>query len=172
VTGVQTCALPISLTILRMPGLRPFVGTGIFRREPVQTMDRYSNNWWCGLDDSELFGTDDASERPRLFDQIYARGHITYPAFLKEGERTAAKEEWSRLLAGETGTPPLAKEALDWAKAHPDDLRVPESLHLAVRALRYGCSGKGSSKISKEAFDLLHRRYPKSEWTKKTPYWF
>jgi hypothetical protein len=161
-----------TLTILRMPGLRPDVSAGIFRTEPVQTMDRYSNNWWCGLDDSDLFGTNDASQRPRLFDQIYVQGHITFPAFLKEEERTAAKEEWSRLLAGETGTQPLAKEALAWAKAHPDDLRVPESLHLAVRALRYGCGGKGSSKYSKEAFDLLHRRYPRSEWTKKTPFWF
>jgi NitT/TauT family transport system substrate-binding protein len=26
--------------------------------------------------------------------------------------------------------------------------------------------------VSKEAFQLLHKKYPQSEWTKKTPYWF
>jgi len=32
----------------------------------------------------------------------------------------------------------------------------------------YGMSGG----YSKEAFDLLHRRYPKSEWTARTKYWY
>ena len=54
------------------------------------------------------------------------------------------------------------------------DLRlvVPESLHYFVRATRYGCVDKSIRRYSREAFDLLHRKYPKSEWTMKTPYWY
>jgi len=41
-----------------------------------------------------------------------------------------------------------------------------------VRATRYGCTDKETVNYSKAAFDLLHKRYPNSEWTKKTPYYF
>jgi hypothetical protein len=36
----------------------------------------------------------------------------------------------------------------------------------------HGCGNDTKGKYSKDAFRLLQRRYPKSEWTKKTPYWF
>jgi hypothetical protein len=45
-------------------------------------------------------------------------------------------------------------------------------LHYFVRATRYGCVDKSIGPNSKRAFDLLHNKYPNSEWTKKTPYWF
>jgi hypothetical protein len=44
-------------------------------------------------------------------------------------------------------------------------------LHLVVRARRYGCTEPSGENYSKAAYDLLHKRYPSSEWTKKT-YWF
>jgi hypothetical protein len=67
----------------------------------------------------------------------------------------------------------LCAAAIAWAKAHPEDPRVPESLHLAVRATRYGAgTDKESSRYSKEAFDLLHKKYPDSPWTKQTKYWY
>ena len=66
----------------------------------------------------------------------------------------------------------LAQQVIDWAKGHPDDKRVPEALHLAVRATRYGCTNKLTTNHSKKAFDLLHQRYPKSEWARKTKYHF
>jgi hypothetical protein len=49
---------------------------------------------------------------------------------------------------------------------------VPEALHIAVTSTRYGCTDKDTGRWSKAAFQLLHKRYPKSEWAKKTPYWF
>jgi len=61
---------------------------------------------------------------------------------------------------------------LEWANANPNDQRVPEALHLAVRATRYGGSDKKTGSWSKSAFEMLHQKYPHSEWTKKTPYWF
>ena len=53
-----------------------------------------------------------------------------------------------------------------------DDPRVPEALHYFVRARRYGCVDKSIHSYSRRVFSLLHRRYPESEWTKKTTYWF
>jgi hypothetical protein len=73
--------------------------------------------------------------------------------------------------AMEDGGKWLAEQAVAWAKAHRDDPRAPEALHDSVRAMRYGCGG-GDAKLSKEAFTILHSRYPKSEWTAKTPFWF
>ncbi len=170
------------LTILRMPGLRPYIGVGVSRVEQVQAMDRYGNNWWCGLGASkdaedyemwsELYSPTNMPEHPQVFDQFYEGGHVSYPSFLSAQERAAAKQEWSNIIKEGTGTQWLANEALVWAKAHPSDGRVPEGLHLAVRTLRYGCDRRGDSNLSRDAFDLLHRKYPKSEWTRKTPFWF
>jgi hypothetical protein len=42
--------------------------------------------------------------------------------------------------------------------------------HLAVRATRYGCTDDETSQWSSKAFQLLRRRYPKSEWAAKTKY--
>jgi hypothetical protein len=66
----------------------------------------------------------------------------------------------------------LPQQALKWARETPDDPRIPEALHFAVRATRYGCDHEETSRLSKEAFKLLHNRYPNSKWAKETPYWF
>jgi hypothetical protein len=59
-----------------------------------------------------------------------------------------------------------------WAQRTSDDPRVPEALHLAVRATRFGCTDADTGTFSKAAFDLLHQRYPKSSWAQKTKYWY
>jgi len=64
----------------------------------------------------------------------------------------------------------LADRTVEWVKNNPSDPRGPEALHLAVRAVRYGCGAKAGA--SKAAFQLLHAKYPNSEWAKKTKYWY
>jgi hypothetical protein len=61
---------------------------------------------------------------------------------------------------------------LGWIEKHTDDPRAPEALYLAVRSTRYGPTDPDTSKYSKEAFEFLHRHYPKSPWTLKAKYWF
>ena len=62
---------------------------------------------------------------------------------------------------------------ISYSELHPDDPRVPEALHLVVRATRYPRWNQGSTgEVSRAAFRVLHRRYPGSPWTEKTPYWF
>jgi hypothetical protein len=172
------------LTILRSPGLEPLIVEGIVRREPLDKMDSYGGNWWCSpaddLDQSEedgerskfLYAQGGFSLGPKSFAWLYPGDRFTPPAFLSEAEQIQAGREWARMVTLGNGAIWLAQQTLDWAKKHPNDSRVPEALHLANRAMRYGCVDHSIEKPSKEVFDLLHRRYPNSEWTKKTPYWF
>jgi hypothetical protein len=170
--------------ILRNPGFRPFVTAGYPRGnlytvgEPrFDRIDSLRDNWWCapGPVNSQPWGQD----YYRMFitlsgplREIYPDGKVTSPAFLSADERAAAAQERG-VLDGEPAAPNwLGKLALDWANAHADDPRVPEALHLVVRARRYGCADSSAENYSKSAFTLLHQRYPDSEWAKKTPYWF
>jgi len=67
--------------------------------------------------------------------------------------------------------PPRAN-ACGWLRDHPEDPRLPEALHLAVRSTRWGQGDEQNSSVSRAAFLFLHKHYPNSEWTKKTTYWF
>jgi hypothetical protein len=103
---------------------------------------------------------------------LYPDGKASPPRFLNDAEKRAAAQERRKLAALPTAPNYLSAAAIAWAKRSPDDPRVPEALHLAVRTTRYGCVDDRSGPLSKEAFRLLHSRYPKSKWTRNTPYWF
>jgi hypothetical protein len=136
------------LALLRTPGLSPvFNERG---ESPLAEIDPFRRNWWCGI--GVVAPDDDA------------------PLFLGAQDLKAARSELTELGA----LPPnfLVSEVLAWARPHRDDARVPEALHLAVRATRYGCTDASTGKLSRAAFRLLHRRYPRNEWTARTPYWF
>ena len=93
--------------------------------------------------------------------------------FLTPDQRSAAETEWKQIRAAEPwGATYLARQTLDWARKHPDDPRLPEALHRAVQASRYRCTDADTGKYSQQAFDLLHRKYPKSSWTARTKYWY
>jgi hypothetical protein len=111
---------------------------------------------------------------------------IPLKTWLGEQDRQVAKFQAVLLMLRTPGLQPIirenfgrttALEAIDdfravlWAKAHPDDSRVPEALHLAVRTTRY-TNGAHTTTFPKQAFVLLHTRYPKSPWTAATPYWY
>jgi hypothetical protein len=173
------------LAILRNPGLRPFVTAGFSRGnlytvgEPgFNKLDNLHDNWWCALTpthQNESYGQD----YYRMFinlstplRDVYPEDKFPSPFFLGGDDRAAADKEHSELEAQSAAPNWLGKRALDWANGHPDDPRVPEALHLVVRAWRYGCTESSGENYSKTAYDLLHKRFPTSEWTKKTPYWF
>jgi len=49
-----------------------------------------------------------------------------------------------------------------------------ETIALAIEGWRWSPCGTTESKSSfpREAFALLHRQFPDSEWAKKTKYWY
>jgi hypothetical protein len=76
----------------------------------------------------------------------------------------------------------VGQRAIAYVKAHPTDKDAAETLALVVQGTRRGCEGEYSPKVqtngspqhtvSKEAFELLHSKYPKSEWALKTKYYY
>ncbi|HSB14060.1 MAG TPA: hypothetical protein VLE22_06350, partial [Bryobacteraceae bacterium] len=103
---------------------------------------------------------------------LYPSGSVDSPAFLSGDAKTQAEAERKRMASLPTAPNHLAGQAIRWALVNPQDPRVPEALHLAVRATRYGCVDAATSRFSRQAFELLHRRYPKNVWARKTRYWF
>jgi len=72
------------------------------------------------------------------------------------------------------GTAPtyLAREAVKWAVASPADMDAAEALAQAVEGTRWGCADGTTTAASRAAFQTLHRLFPKTEWARKTRYWY
>jgi hypothetical protein len=161
-------------TLLRHPGLVPYVATGYPRGTPLERIDALRRNWWCGHPSS---GTAAPGYRPFAVDSgagiedpdVSWASHLP---FVTTREERLAKRETQALDALDAAPDVLGREVLDWSAVHPQDPRVPEALHLVVRATRYGCTDERTSELSRKAFERLHRQYPDSVWTRRTPYWF
>lgn len=152
---------------LKTPGLEPVVDAGFGRQTPLTQPDTYRDNWWCG---SSFISV--TAEENREVIQFTAVTTNPPPRFLSPAESAKGEKEWTALSALGTSPNYLAQQVIQWANTHPNDPRVPEALHIAVRTTRYGCTDKDSARWSKAAFDVLHRKYPNNPWTKKTPFWF
>ena len=140
--------------MLKTPGAQPYIKEGFGRLTAAHRIDNFRDNWWCAF-------------KPPSTEN--GTGSLD---FLSEADKAKAKDEVARLAGLPVGANYLAAQAVEWAKRSPKDPRVPEALHLAVRATRYGCTDQETGKYSREAFRLLHAKYPKSEWATKTKYWY
>ncbi|MBZ5548518.1 MAG: hypothetical protein LAO22_11280 [Acidobacteriia bacterium] len=147
------------LLTLQNPGLSPFVRTGLLRSATLGEMDHFRDNWWCEAsgDDVVRFRRERGSEVPS-------------PTFLSAEDQKALQKEMAKLVQAPVAPNYLVPEVLAYAKQNPDDPRVPEALHLAVRSTRWGCTNPETTHWSEKAFRLVHQRYPKSEWAEKTKY--
>jgi len=161
--------------LLHMASVKPYLSSGVGFVPPSHHMDSYRNNWWCPLgskfeldwdldDYKQRYGTEGVRSDPDA-----AARRI---GFLKEADISEGRHEMERMAS--TGCAPnfLSAQILAWTKSHSDDHRLPEALALTVRTGRYGCKDEKTARFSREAWSALHRLYPKSEWSRKTPYWF
>ncbi len=156
---------------LKFPGFEPVVDSGSGRQTALNEQDTYRDNWWCSasIAYASETGTDqEKSESPFMG----SLRHPPSPPFLTQSERATSTKELAALKALGAAPNYICREVLQWATTNPDDPRIPEALHIAVRTTRYGCTDKESGKWSKAAYDQLHKRYPNSTWAKRTPYWF
>lgn len=99
------------------------------------------------------------------------------PAFLADQERTQAAQEQTKLRTLPRRSTYLIPPVIEWAKKNKADPEAPKALHFLVASTRNECgfaSSRGDTKrnYSKEAFQLLHSQFPKSEWTAKTKYYY
>ena len=156
---------------LKFPGFEPVVDTGVGRRTPLGEQDIYRDNWWCGAALSPDAVSTPGNEKEKSA-PLLSLDPKQFPTFESQAERSAAAREHAALLAIGAAPNYLCRGAIAWGTKNPDDPRVPEALHLAIKATRYGCTDKETGRWSKAAFDLLHKRYADSVWAKRTPYWF
>jgi hypothetical protein len=157
--------------ILNNPGMKPSVRESSLRSATLGEIDNYRDNWWCAsMDGGPNWGQARGGYDEKT--RMEADAKFPFPEWVNEKEREAAQQEWKKL--GEVGTAPnyLALETLGYAKKHPGDARVPQALHLVVRATRYGCTNEETSRLSKAAFEFLHEHYPQSEWAGRTKYYY
>ena len=158
-----------TVALLRNPGLRPYLDQGVQRSASYSTQDEYRDNWWC---DRWGDGAKPVAQSPPA---------VVPPdaalSFLEPAQQEAAKTQTAALNQLPNGVTWLGRRAIDYVKAHPEEPAAAESLALTVRATRFGCfippdKAAPQKAVSKEAFDLLHQRYPKSSWAAKTPYYY
>ena len=145
--------------MLRNPGFGLEIREGWQRVTDIAKIDNFGDNWW-------------RLDRPAEHGPAGAQAPVA-ASYLPPLEQEQGKKEADGLVAAAAAAPDfLGQQALAWARQRAGDPRVPEALHLVVRATRFGSGGPNNSVYSKAAFQLLHTRYPKSRWTARTPYWY
>jgi hypothetical protein len=162
--------------LLRTPGIRANVkgleddNDYYTQRELRRQFDHvFQRDWWCGADR-------DGYERERadseLIEVLYGGKEVPFPAFVTAVEQAAVQRERAAILALGAAPTYLAREAVKWAQAQPADAGAAEALAHAVEGTRWGCTDRQSSAASRAAFQTLHRLFPRSEWARKTRYWY
>jgi hypothetical protein len=155
------------LLLLRLPAARPYPAAGLGYTYKRDQIGRFGPRWW---ENEEVpFDSADDSGFPLLCSGCGLPLPLVTPSFITDEDKETAKVDNERLRKLPGAPTYFGSVVIPWAKAHPTDPRVPEALHLVVRATQYG---DHDSDTSKAAYDLLHSLFPKSPWTAKTPKWF
>ncbi len=140
---------------LKNPILTPFIEDGLGRDDnEVNQWD--SDDWWCAP-----YIPEDESETEEQY-------RAKKPSFVTDAQVKSAKVERQKLV--DLGDAPkyLGEKVIAWQKRAPLDKRIPESLYTIYEAngwTKYGCGN--NEELRNTVKDLLKKRYPKSEWTRK-----
>jgi len=102
------------------------------------------------------------------------------PRFLSQEQLAVAEQEHQGLWQLSLRSIYLAPTLMAWASAKPNDEEAPKALHLLVASMRRECPWGEvpqekwdlRSRNSKQAFSMLHKLYPKSDWAKITKYYY
>jgi hypothetical protein len=182
--------------VLKSPGLNAVIED--FSRMPddrdsqatstLTGLDHYNhndNNWWCAFDiPRHEAALDEAlAQNFRLYDDKpeLTRKHVR--AMLSQALidsylfRRVNRAELAKLSKVECAPQVLSERVVAWVRnsgSHADQASLQaEALADAILSTRWGCSRDGShAAYSREAFHLLHSRFPESPEAKRTPYWF
>jgi hypothetical protein len=76
--------------------------------------------------------------------------------------------EFAVLDALPTATGFIGTHIMQHAQAHPDDPDLPWLLYVVVQSTSGGCLDPASHALSKQAFALLHKRFPDNQWARKS----
>jgi len=182
--------------VLKSPGLNTVIEE--FSRMPddkdaqatatLTGLDHYNhndNNWWCAFDiprhDAALDET--LAQNFRLHDDKPELAHQRLRAMLSQALldsylfQRVNPTEFAKLSKAACAPQVLSERVVAWVRhsgSHADQASAQaEALADAVFSTRWGCNRNGGhAAYSREAFQLLHSRFPDSPEAKRTPYWF
>ena len=180
----------LAFAMAKLPGLRTDLAMHYTR--PVGTVRAFQGNWqdWLilprGIDAGEVefpgiyVYSDNASRGPGEEDVVcqFQCGQggfpLQLPAFVEAARSDSAAERRAFVDSyperkWPEGTIFLWEEALAYARANRADPRVPELLYRLIRVDRWGGA---PDQLGRRAFQLIHARYPKSIWAKRSPYYY
>jgi hypothetical protein len=152
--------------ILNNPGMRPYVTPGAMRDESWNKLDTYNDNWWGDKPYATQFDADDASTSAAPVKRN------DFPGLLTNAQLAGGADEQKRMLKSGTGPTYLGTQVVSYATTNKTDPRIPEALSLVVRCSHYGFRDAHSTAVSKQAFQILHRDYPKDPFTIKTKFYY
>ncbi|MDL2354748.1 MAG: hypothetical protein QFF03_05790 [Pseudomonadota bacterium] len=153
--------------IVLLAALRLRITTALDDYEPHLTapfaaaapVDTAASNW-CRAPVAERFG--DAGSDPEK----------PPPAPATATDAAQRAREQALLDALPTATGFIGRHVLQHAAAQPNDPELPWLLYVVVQSTRGGCLDADAHNLSKQAFTLLHKRFPDNEWARKTPYFY
>jgi hypothetical protein len=144
--------------------------------EPTRELEHaLPRNWWCVIEGR--IGPPWYEPRSALPAMLHGETPLPGSRAPSAEDLAAADAEVAQLMALGSARDHLAELTLEWARARPTDPEVAEALARVVEGGRwdgctYGDERARSGALSKQAFQTLHRFFPKSEWTERTPYWY
>ncbi len=147
--------------LLHRPEARPYLDTDPRQTAPGK-LSPYRDNWWCGFR-LEMEHVSDRANKP------------DYPGFPGPAAEAQARADIHALAAAPNSMDYIGPLVFTHQKLHPNDPRIPEALHRLVVPGHLACENNGqthSTQITRQAFQILHRSYPRSIWTKRTPIWW
>ncbi|NHZ43408.1 hypothetical protein [Massilia aquatica] len=111
---------------------------------------------------------------------VVVRTGAPAPRFLSAQQTLAAAKEQEALLRLPLRTEFLAPTLLAWARTKPADEEAPKALHFLVASTRMECpygtdvpeAKQLRARYSREAYEVAHKYYPASKWTKATKYFY
>ena len=99
-----------------------------------------------------------------------------YKSGLRQASGLMALADWAEFeaISGERRlTRALSLDIIAWVRTAPSDPAMAEALHRVVRLNKHEVGGELDGKpVGKLAFELLHQKFPDSDWTRRTPYWW
>jgi hypothetical protein len=159
--------------------------------DAIDVYNHNDNNWWCRLNEdsyenrvrrlveispaaSQLLAVTDSHDElsPYLANQSALLANHPYRQLIDRAELDALKNIPS--------APEYLGTSINEFEQNQDTATTPEeknrraaNLHRVVRTTRYGCNRDGSHTVySRDAFQLLHKRYSDTPWATATPHWF
>lgn len=161
--------------VLRNFGMSPYIQGGAERHGmPINEFDYYQDNYWQPLtsdkqtdkDDRNLYETVNLSGDPDLEMKVSEYMKPGLKKRLSAAERKSGDAERNTILINHPSRF-LGQAVLKWARLHPDDREVPEMLYRVVKLPKWSGTSEQGTKYSREAYLVLHSRYPNSSWAEK-----